>query len=81
VQAADPALRGATMGLHSICGYGADSSVRSHLGLRSILLGRNPVQDWDSVLARNVSFGSMGACRFHPIHGSAFPMKMAAPRR
>jgi len=40
VQAADPALRGATMGLHSICGYAAASSVRSALAWRWTWPGR-----------------------------------------
>jgi predicted MFS family arabinose efflux permease len=46
VQAADPALRGATMGLHSMCGYAGAFLGPLGVGLALDLAGKNPVLGW-----------------------------------
>ena len=46
VQAADPALRGATMGLHSMCGYAGGFIGPLGVGLVLDLAGRNLVLGW-----------------------------------
>jgi len=47
VQAADPALRGATMGLHSMCGYASGFIGPLGVGLALDLAGKNFVLGWD----------------------------------
>ena len=46
VQAADPALRGATMGLHSMCGYAGGFIGPLGVGLALDLAGDNPTLGW-----------------------------------
>ena len=46
VQAADPAMRGATMGLHSMCGYTGGFIGPLGVGLALDLAGDNPVLGW-----------------------------------
>ena len=46
VQAADPALRGATMGLHSMCGYAGGFIGPLGVGLALDLAGKNFVLGW-----------------------------------
>jgi predicted MFS family arabinose efflux permease len=46
VQAADPALRGATMGLHSMCGYAGAFIGPLGVGFALDLAGTNPVLGW-----------------------------------
>jgi MFS family permease len=46
VQAADPALRGATMGLHSMCGYAGGFIGPLGVGLALDLAGNNRVLGW-----------------------------------
>jgi MFS-type transporter involved in bile tolerance (Atg22 family) len=46
VQAADPALRGATMGLHSMCGYAGGFIGPLGVGLALDLTGNNIVLGW-----------------------------------
>jgi MFS family permease len=46
VQAADPAMRGATMGLHSMCGYAGGFIGPLGVGLALDLAGDNPVLGW-----------------------------------
>jgi MFS family permease len=46
VQAADPAMRGATMGLHSMCGYAGGFIGPLGVGLALDLAGRNSVLGW-----------------------------------
>jgi MFS family permease len=46
VQAADPALRGATMGLHSMCGYTGGFIGPLGVGLALDLAGDNHVLGW-----------------------------------
>lgn len=46
VQAADPALRGATMGLHSMCGYAGGFIGPLGVGLALDLAGENAVAGW-----------------------------------
>jgi MFS family permease len=46
VQAADPAMRGATMGLHSMCGYAGGFIGPLGVGLALDLAGQNPVLGW-----------------------------------
>jgi hypothetical protein len=46
VQAADPALRGATMGLHSMCGYAGGFIGPLGVGLALDLAGSNLVLGW-----------------------------------
>ena len=47
MQAADPALRGATMGLHSMCGYASGFIGPLGVGLALDLAGKNFVLGWD----------------------------------
>jgi hypothetical protein len=46
VQAADPALRGATMGLHSMCGYAGGLICPLGVGLALDLAGNNQTLGW-----------------------------------
>jgi predicted MFS family arabinose efflux permease len=46
VQASDPALRGATMGLHSMCGYAGGFVGPLGVGLCLDLAGNNPTLGW-----------------------------------
>ena len=46
VQAADPALRGATMGLHSMCGYAGGFIGPLGVGLALDLAGKSFVLGW-----------------------------------
>ena len=46
VQAADPALRGATMGLHSMCGYAGGFVGPLGVGLALDLAGNNQMLGW-----------------------------------
>jgi MFS family permease len=46
VQASDPALRGATMGLHSMCGYAGGFVGPLGVGLCLDLAGNNPMLGW-----------------------------------
>jgi MFS family permease len=46
VQASDPALRGATMGLHSMCGYAGGFIGPLGVGLCLDLAGNNPTLGW-----------------------------------
>ena len=46
VQAADPSMRGATMGLHSMCGYAGGFVGPLGVGLALDLAGQNPVLGW-----------------------------------
>jgi nitrate/nitrite transporter NarK len=46
VQAADPAMRGATMGLHSMCGYAGGFIGPLGVGLALDLAGNNQVLGW-----------------------------------
>jgi len=46
VQAANPAMRGATMGLHSMCGYAGGFIGPLGVGLALDLAGQNPVLGW-----------------------------------
>jgi MFS family permease len=46
VQAADPKLRGATMGLHSMCGYAGGFVGPLGVGLALDLAGKNLLLGW-----------------------------------
>jgi hypothetical protein len=46
VQAADPTMRGATMGLHSMCGYAGGFIGPLGVGLALDLAGKNLVLGW-----------------------------------
>ncbi len=60
VQAADPALRGATMGLHSMCGYGGGFLGPLGVGLALDLAKDSPVLGWGLGFGQLAIIGLIG---------------------